>query len=37
MSVALPFVSPSYRFAVSFVVMIVVLLYRPSGIAGESW
>lgn len=37
MSVALPFVTPEYRFAVSFIVMIVVLLYKPTGIAGERW
>jgi branched-subunit amino acid ABC-type transport system permease component len=36
-SVALPFVTPDYRFAVSFLIMIVVLLFRPSGIAGERW
>lgn len=37
MSVALPFVTPGYRFAVSFLVMIGVLLVRPQGIAGERW
>jgi branched-subunit amino acid ABC-type transport system permease component len=37
MSVALPFIEPGYRFAVSFVIMIVVLLYRPTGIAGGEW
>lgn len=37
MSVALPFVSTEYRFAVSFLVMILVLLFRPSGIAGARW
>lgn len=34
MSVALPFVPTEYRFAVSFLIMIAVLLFRPSGIAG---
>lgn len=37
MSVALPFVTPDYRFAVPFLIMIVVLLFRPAGIAGERW
>lgn len=37
MSVALPFVEPGYRFAVSFLIMILVLLYRPTGIAGGDW
>lgn len=34
-SVVLPVVTPDYRFAVSFLIMIVVLLFRPSGIAGD--
>lgn len=37
MSVALPFITPEYRFAVSFIVMVVVLLFRPTGIAGARW
>lgn len=37
MSVAFPFVSPGYRFAVSFLIMIVVLLIKPKGIAGAKW
>jgi branched-subunit amino acid ABC-type transport system permease component len=36
-SVALPFVTPDYRFAISFLIMIGVLLFRPSGIAGDRW
>ncbi|NEU58032.1 branched-chain amino acid ABC transporter permease [Halorussus sp. MSC15.2] len=37
MSIAVPGVSASYRAAVSFLVLVVVLLVRPEGIAGGRW
>ncbi|WP_321112677.1 branched-chain amino acid ABC transporter permease [Halorussus salinisoli] len=37
MSIAIPGVSASYRAAVSFLILVVVLLVKPDGIAGGQW
>lgn len=37
MSIALPGVSASYRAAVSFLILVLVLLVKPDGIAGGQW
>lgn len=37
MSIAIPGVTASYRTAVSFLILLVVLLVKPSGIAGGRW
>ena len=37
MSIAIPGVSASYRAAVSFLILVLVLLVKPDGIAGGKW